>query len=82
MRTIESAKAQGFEVDVAGPGRPMGSRGKIPNVEIVPVMTDLEAVMVEQLEVVIRTLSGPVDAALLTALRSSCANIVNLVKTP
>ena len=55
MKTQIEAMREGFNVDLSGPGRPMGARGKYPKFEVIPLMTEMEAELINTLGL-IRTL--------------------------
>jgi len=58
MKTQEQAKREGYDVDPMGMGRPMASRGAIPNLEMVPLFTDLEDELLRTLGLVRGLLVG------------------------
>ena len=49
MKTQSEAISEGYDVDLSGPGRPMGARGKYPNFEVIPLLTDMEAELLNTL---------------------------------
>ena len=38
MKTQSEAISEGYDVDLSGPGRPMGARGKYPHFEVIPLL--------------------------------------------
>jgi len=52
MRTQAEAIREGYDVDLSGPGRPMGARGKYPKYEVVPLMTEMEAELLNTLRLI------------------------------
>ncbi|MEJ7688069.1 MAG: hypothetical protein WKG52_14390 [Variovorax sp.] len=49
MKTQTEAIREGYNVDLSGPGRPMGARGRYPNFEVIPLLTDMEAELLNTL---------------------------------
>ena len=49
MKTQDQALREGYDVDLAGPGRPMGARGKYPQYEVIPLLTEMEAELLNTL---------------------------------
>ncbi|RST55840.1 hypothetical protein [Variovorax sp. MHTC-1] len=60
MKTQTEAIREGYEVDLSGPGRPLGARGRYPNYEMIPLLTDMEAELLNTLSLVRKMLAeGP-----------------------
>ena len=60
MKTQHEAVHEGYDVDPAGPGRPMGARGKLPRMEMIPLLTDLEEELITTLGLIRKVLvAGP-----------------------
>jgi len=60
MKTQIEAIRDGYDVDLSGPGRPMGARGKYPEFEVIPLLTDMEAELLNTLSLVRKMLAeGP-----------------------
>ena len=55
MKTQTEAIREGYQVDLSGPGRPMGAKGRYPKYEVIPLLTDMEAELLNTLGL-IRTL--------------------------
>ncbi|WP_076999639.1 hypothetical protein [Variovorax sp. KK3] len=55
MKTQIEAICEGYNVDLSGPGRPMGAKGNYPKYEVIPLLTDMEAELLNTLGL-IRTL--------------------------
>ena len=49
MKTQMEAIREGYNVDLSGPGRPMGARGNYPNYEVIPLLTEMEAELLNTL---------------------------------
>ncbi|VTU13851.1 MULTISPECIES: hypothetical protein [unclassified Variovorax] len=52
MKTQAEAVREGYDVDLSGPGRPMGARGKYPQYEVIPLMTEMEAELLNTLRLI------------------------------
>jgi hypothetical protein len=52
MKTQTQAISEGYDVDLSGPGRPMGAKGKYPHFEVIPLLTDMEAELINTLGLV------------------------------
>lgn len=52
MKTQDQAICEGYDVDLSGPGRPMGARGKYPNYEVIPLLTEMEAELLNTLSLI------------------------------
>ena len=52
MKTQKQAISEGFDVDLSGPGRPMGAKGKYPDFEVIPLLTEMEAELINTLGLV------------------------------
>jgi hypothetical protein len=52
MKTQSEAVRDGYIVDLSGPGRPMGARGKYPNFDVIPLLTDMEAELLNTLSLI------------------------------
>jgi len=52
MKTQKQAINEGYDVDLSGPGRPMGAKGKYPNFEVIPLLTEMEAELINTLGLV------------------------------
>lgn len=52
MKTQAEAVRDGYSVDLSGPGRPMGARGKYPNFDVIPLLTDMEAELLNTLSLI------------------------------
>ena len=37
MKTQKQAINEGYDVDLSGPGRPMGAKGKYPDFDVIPL---------------------------------------------
>ncbi|CAN7684208.1 hypothetical protein LJR084_005572 [Variovorax sp. LjRoot84] len=60
MKTQTEAIREGYEVDLSGPGRPLGARGRYPDYEMIPLLTDMEAELINTLSLVRKMLAeGP-----------------------
>ncbi|CAN7661209.1 hypothetical protein LJR290_005190 [Variovorax sp. LjRoot290] len=60
MKTQTEAIREGYEVDLSGPGRPLGARGRYPDYEMIPLLTDMEAELLNTLSLVRKMLAeGP-----------------------
>jgi hypothetical protein len=60
MKTQTEAIREGYDVDLSGPGRPLGARGRYPQYEVIPLLTDMEAELLNTLSLVRRMLAeGP-----------------------
>ncbi|MBT2320966.1 hypothetical protein J7E62_01165 [Variovorax paradoxus] len=60
MKTQIEAIREGYDVDLSGPGRPMGARGRYPDYELIPLLTDMEAELLHTLGLVRKMLAeGP-----------------------
>lgn len=60
MKTQTEAIREGYEVDLSGPGRPLGARGRYPDYEMIPLLTDMEAELLNTLSLVREMLAeGP-----------------------
>jgi hypothetical protein len=60
MKTQAEAIREGYEVDLSGPGRPLGARGRYPDYEMIPLLTDMEAELLNTLSLVRKMLAeGP-----------------------
>ena len=60
MKTQIEAIRDGYDVDLSGPGRPMGARGRYPDFEVIPLLTDMEAELLNTLSLVRKMLAeGP-----------------------
>lgn len=60
MKTQSEAIREGYEVDLSGPGRPLGARGRYPQYEMIPLLTDMEAELLNTLSLVRKMLAdGP-----------------------
>ncbi|SDD61215.1 hypothetical protein SAMN05444679_11225 [Variovorax sp. CF079] len=60
MKTQTEAIHEGYEVDLSGPGRPLGARGRYPDYEMIPLLTDMEAELLNTLSLVRKMLAeGP-----------------------
>lgn len=60
MKTQTEAIREGYDVDLSGPGRPLGARGRYPQYEVIPLLTDMEAELLNTLGLVRRMLAeGP-----------------------
>ncbi|CAN7678456.1 hypothetical protein LJR130_005356 [Variovorax sp. LjRoot130] len=60
MKTQAEAIREGYEVDLSGPGRPLGARGRYPDYEMIPLLTDMEAELLNTLSLVREMLAeGP-----------------------
>jgi hypothetical protein len=57
MKTQIEAISEGYDVDLSGPGRPMGARGKYPEYEVIPLLTDMEAELLNTLSLIRKLLS-------------------------
>ena len=57
MKTQNEAISEGYSVDLSGPGRPMGARGKYPNFEVIPLLTDMEAELLNTLGLIRKLLT-------------------------
>ncbi|GAA4331361.1 hypothetical protein GCM10023165_05540 [Variovorax defluvii] len=55
MKTQIEAIREGYAIDLSGPGRPMGAKGRYPRYEVIPLLTDMEAELLNTLGL-IRTL--------------------------
>ncbi|MDP9898424.1 hypothetical protein [Variovorax ginsengisoli] len=55
MKTQAAAIKEGYDVDLSGPGRPLGAKGKYPRYEVIPLLTEMEAELIRTLGL-IRTL--------------------------
>lgn len=80
MRTIAEAIEQGYEVDRTAPGRPSGTKGKIPNLAIVQLLTDLEEVLLDQLRMAQRILKGPTTEASVQIMINGIQNTLDSVE--
>ena len=49
MKTQRQAQLEGYDVDLSGPGRPLGARGRYPDFEVIPLLTDMEAELINTL---------------------------------
>jgi hypothetical protein len=49
MKTQTEAMCAGYNVDLSGPGRPLGARGQYPRYEVIPLLTDMEAELLNTL---------------------------------
>lgn len=49
MKTQTEAICEGYDVDLSGPGRPLGARGHYPKYEVIPLLTDMEAELLNTL---------------------------------
>lgn len=52
MKTQSEAIRDGYSVDLSGPGRPMGARGKYPHYDVIPLLTDMEAELLHTLSLI------------------------------
>ena len=52
MKTQKQAVSEGYDVDLSGPGRPMGAKGKYPDFEVIPLLTEMEAELIHTLGLV------------------------------
>lgn len=60
MKTQAEAIREGYDVDLSGPGRPLGARGRYPQYEVIPLLTDMEAELLNTLSLVRKMLAeGP-----------------------
>jgi hypothetical protein len=60
MKTQIEAIREGYDVDLSGPGRPLGARGRYPDYEMIPLLTDMEAELLNTLSLVRKMLAeGP-----------------------
>ena len=57
MKTQIEAICEGYNVDLSGPGRPMGARGTYPRFEVIPLLTDMEAELLNTLGLVRKLLT-------------------------
>ncbi|MGJ7507396.1 hypothetical protein [Variovorax sp. GT1P44] len=57
MKTQIEAIREGYDVDLSGPGRPMGARGKYPEFEVIPLLTDMEAELLNTLSLIRKLLT-------------------------
>jgi hypothetical protein len=57
MKTRSEAISEGYDVDLSGPGRPMGARGRYPQYEVIPLSTDMEAELLNTLGLIRRLLT-------------------------
>jgi hypothetical protein len=57
MKTQIEAIRDGYSVDLSGPGRPMGARGKYPEFEVIPLLTDMEAELLNTLSLIRKLLT-------------------------
>jgi len=55
MKTQAAAIKEGYDVDLSGPGRPLGAKGTYPRYEVIPLLTEMEAELIRTLGL-IRTL--------------------------
>ncbi|WP_093054301.1 MULTISPECIES: hypothetical protein [unclassified Variovorax] len=76
MRTKAEAESEGFTVDAAGAGRPWATRGKIPTMQIVPVMTGPEEAFVEALRAALIVLRGPTTPQMVESVTTTIANVL------
>lgn len=56
MKTQDQAIREGYDVDLSGPGRPMGARGKYPDYEVIPLFTEMEEELLNTLGLIRRML--------------------------
>ena len=49
MKTQKQAISEGYDVDLSGPGRPMGAKGKYPDFDVIPLLTEMEAELINTL---------------------------------
>jgi hypothetical protein len=52
MKTQKQAINEGYDVDLSGPGRPMGAKGKYPDIDVIPLLTEMEAELINTLGLV------------------------------
>ncbi|MDM0084179.1 MULTISPECIES: hypothetical protein [Variovorax] len=52
MKTQKQAISEGYDVDLSGPGRPMGAKGKYPDFDVIPLLTEMEAELINTLGLV------------------------------
>lgn len=57
MKTQSEAIREGYNVDLSGPGRPMGARGNYPQFEVIPLLTDMEAELLNTLSLIRKLLT-------------------------
>ena len=57
MKTQIEAVREGYDVDLSGPGRPLGARGKYPKYEVIPLLTDMEAELLNTLALIRKMLT-------------------------
>jgi hypothetical protein len=57
MKTQIEAIHEGYDVDLSGPGRPMGARGKYPEFKVIPLLTDMEAELLNTLSLIRKLLT-------------------------
>jgi hypothetical protein len=57
MKTQTEAIREGYNVDLSGPGRPLGAKGKYPKFEVIPLMTEMEAELINTLGLIRSLLS-------------------------
>jgi hypothetical protein len=57
MKTQTEAIREGYNVDLSGPGRPLGARGKYPEFEVIPLLTDMEAELLNTLGLIRKLLT-------------------------
>lgn len=57
MKTQIEAIREGYSVDLSGPGRPMGARGKYPDFEVIPLLTEMEAELLNTLGLIRKLLT-------------------------
>lgn len=49
MKTQAQAIREGYDVDLSGPGRPMGAKGRYPHYDVIPLLTDMETELLNTL---------------------------------
>ena len=57
MKTQTQAIREGYDVDLSGPGRPMGAKGKYPDFDVIPLLTDMEAELLNTLGLIRKMLA-------------------------
>jgi len=57
MKTQTEAIREGYNVELSGPGRPLGARGKYPEFEVIPLLTDMEAELLNTLGLIRKLLT-------------------------